>query len=93
MVISSASDKTAIYSLQINSAAPDAVSWVHKLKAQVSPHSSGYEFYNYFDCNTYKEDMWEAYFGPNAARLKEVKARYDPNNRLDYMGCGVRPPV
>ena len=68
------------------------MSWVQQLKALVSPHSSGYEYYNYFDCDTYKADIWEAYFGANAAKLREVKAKYDPNNRLNSMKCGELPP-
>ena len=74
--------------LQINSVAPDAVSWVQQLKAQVSAYSSGLEYYNYFDCNTYKGDLWDAYFGPNAAKLRQVKAKYDPHNRISSMRCG-----
>ena len=42
------------------------------------------EFYNHFHC---VKDPWRTYFGPQAARLQEIKKMFDPNNRLGGLQC------
>jgi hypothetical protein len=42
------------------------------------------ELYNYFHCVA---DPWKTYFGPHAARLQQIKKKYDPENRMGGLYC------
>jgi len=56
--------------------------WVRDTQALLAPHASGFAFQNYIDPEL---TGWEqAYFGANLARLKAIKARYDPSGRFAF---------
>ena len=59
--------------------APD---WVERAYAITHPHGTGGAYVNFPD--PYLEDALTAYHGPNLARLREVKATYDPGNRFRF---------
>lgn len=42
------------------------------------------ELYNYFHC---VKDPWRTFFGPHAARLQQIKSKYDPENRMGGLYC------
>jgi FAD/FMN-containing dehydrogenase len=52
--------------------------WGERLWAAVEPYRSGSSYLAYID--TELEGWEEAYYGANLARLREVKARYDPDD-------------
>jgi hypothetical protein len=63
------------------------MTWVNKVKAAVTPFASGYEYFNYIDCSTFKPNRWEAFFRSNAPRLRAVQAKYDPSDRFNAIDC------
>jgi FAD/FMN-containing dehydrogenase len=52
--------------------------WVERAYAITHPHGTGGAYVNFPD--PYMENAATAYYGPNLARLREIKARYDPEN-------------
>ena len=52
--------------------------WVNNTRDQLAPFSSGFAYQNYIDPS--QPDWLNAYYGENLARLKQVKAKYDPDN-------------
>ena len=59
--------------------APD---WAERAYAITHPHGTGGAYVNFPD--PYLEDALTAYHGPNLARLREVKAKYDPGTRFRF---------
>lgn len=56
--------------------------WTREIHAVMCPYASGFAFQNYIDPEL--ADWERAYYGPNAARLRAVKRRYDPRGRLGF---------
>jgi FAD/FMN-containing dehydrogenase len=56
--------------------------WVEHAYAITHPHGTGGAYVNFPD--PYLEDGLTAYHGSNLARLREIKARYDPENRFRF---------
>lgn len=54
------------------------IAWARAMWDAMLPHSSGGAFLNFLDNEP--ADVIRAAFGPNYARLAEVKAKYDPTN-------------
>jgi FAD/FMN-containing dehydrogenase len=73
-------------------AAPTVVdatrSWLRDLYAAARPLIGRGAYVNYADPDL--DDWSEAYFGPNYARLQQVKAKYDPDRVFDFPQA-VRP--
>jgi hypothetical protein len=59
------------------SAAPASIAWVRDLRAAMAPYTTG-AYVNYIDADV--TDWATAYYGANLARLKQVKAEYDPDD-------------
>jgi FAD/FMN-containing dehydrogenase len=57
-------------------------SWVHRSWAGVHHHASGRVYPNFPD--PHLDDPLTAYHGENLARLKEIKAHYDPTGLLHF---------
>jgi len=55
------------------------VAWTRETFEALAPHRADGRWLNYFDADEDEEATGAAY-GPNAARLAEVKRRYDPEN-------------
>ena len=55
-----------------------SIEWLDKLGTIASAMGSGRRYQNYPRRGT--ENFLEAYFGQNLERLKEIKAKFDPNN-------------
>jgi hypothetical protein len=63
------------------------VAWVTSARTSVRPFISGQAYQNYIDPTL--EDWAAAYYGANLARLRDVKARYDPD-RVFRFPQGIR---
>jgi hypothetical protein len=75
------------------SAAPAAIvdgttAWVRQLHAAVRPLIGRGAYVNYADADL--PDWEDAYWGANYARLRQVKAKYDPDRLFDFPQA-VRP--
>ncbi|MEV7045634.1 FAD-binding oxidoreductase [Amycolatopsis sp. NPDC051061] len=66
--------------------APDVVranlDWLHALHAETGEFAPDASYVNFTDPDL--EDWRGAYYGPNAARLAEVKRRYDPDRFFSH---------
>lgn len=68
---------------------PDIRAWEEELWATVAPHTTGRSYQNFPDPEL--ADWAAAYYGDNLARLREVKARWDPDDVFTYsQGIPVR---
>lgn len=63
--------------------------WVDAVLGALMPASKGQRFYNHFQCLPATEDPWKSYFGAHADRLRAVKAKYDPQGRINAMYCNA----
>ncbi|WIA15478.1 hypothetical protein OEZ85_002118 [Tetradesmus obliquus] len=68
--------------------AKDAV-WVDAVLEALMPSSKGQRFYNHFQCLEEEQQPWTSYFGDNAAQLLDVKAQYEPQQRINGMSCAA----
>ncbi|WP_158088714.1 FAD-binding oxidoreductase [Thermoactinospora rubra] len=67
--------RQALFSVQYYASGSDR-SWIRGARAAMRPHLGEHAYVNYIDPDI---ASWrEAYYGPNAARLAQVKAAYDP---------------
>lgn len=66
--------------------AADAL-WIDTVLATLMPASQGRRFYNHLECLDESARPWESYFGDNARQLQRVKARYDPDGKINGMNC------
>jgi FAD/FMN-containing dehydrogenase len=59
-----------------DAAALASIAWVRDLRAAMAPYTTG-AYVNYVDADLLD---WESvYYGPNLARLTQIKAQYDPD--------------
>ena len=67
-------------------ASPDVVAagqeWVNRLYARLAPWRTGAEYSNYG--NRELKRWGAAYYGPNLARLRDIKRTYDPTNLFRF---------
>jgi FAD/FMN-containing dehydrogenase len=58
--------------------------WTRETYGSLSPHLAGRRYVNYLDDD--RDDAVRAAYGPNHARLAEIKRTYDPDNvfRLNH---------
>lgn len=56
--------------------------WASRSKAIVHPYANGHVYQNYPDPDL--TDWADAYYGDNLARLRRIKASYDPDNLFDF---------
>jgi len=67
------------------------VKWARDTYTAMSPHFASGRYANYLNADEVGQtDAVSAAFGPNAARLREVKRTYDPDN-LFHLNQNVRP--
>jgi len=59
-----------------------AQSWLNSWYATLRPYVSGEAYQNYID--PYLVDWQQAYYGSNLARLKQVKAKWDPDDFFHF---------
>ncbi|NUW41118.1 FAD-binding oxidoreductase [Nonomuraea rhodomycinica] len=77
--------RAALYSVQYYQEGSDR-SWLRRIHSAMAPHLGDHAYVNYIDPDL--TDWRAAYYGPNAARLAQVKAAYDPS-RLFRLPQGV----
>lgn len=65
------------------------IAWTRDFHDAVAPHSTGGVYANYMDFD--EDERVGAAYGGNFARLRELKAKYDPDN-LFRMNQNIRPP-
>ncbi|MGL4964858.1 MAG: FAD-binding oxidoreductase [Inquilinus sp.] len=76
--------RQSVFNLGINAQWTDPadgdrhIAWARTMWDALQPHSSGGYFLNFLDNEP--ADVVRAAFGPNYARLAELKAKYDPTN-------------
>ena len=58
------------------------LSWFEDTKAALAPHVSGEAYQNYIDAG--RTDWQKAYYGANYARVRTVKAAYDPDRLFRF---------
>jgi FAD/FMN-containing dehydrogenase len=79
--------RAARYSLQYqvdldgSDGAAHAIAWVRGLRSALAAYTNG-AYVNYIDSDI--EDSGAAYYGANLARLRRVKATYDPQNVFHF---------
>ena len=67
------------------------ISWVRETYAAMARHFTAGRYVNYLNTDDIKErESIAAAFGPNGARLREVKRRYDPDN-VFHLNQNIRP--
>jgi FAD/FMN-containing dehydrogenase len=67
------------------------VAWARDVYAAMAPHYAGGRYGNYLNADEVTErDALAAAFGPNAARLREVKRQYDPDN-VFHLNQNIKP--
>jgi FAD/FMN-containing dehydrogenase len=60
----------------------DDVAWLSAMYSRLRPYVSGQAYQNYIDPAL--GDWARAYYGPNLARLRQVKRSWDPDRVLDF---------
>ena len=65
------------------------IAWIRALWAQLEPHSSGSVYMNHMAADD-KPELVRASYGANYARLRAVKAEYDPGN-LFRVNANIAP--
>jgi FAD/FMN-containing dehydrogenase len=60
----------------------DAIAWLRKAHATLRPQIGNGAYVNYIDPDLV--NWQESYWGPNYARLQQVKKRYDPDRVFDF---------
>jgi hypothetical protein len=67
------------------------ISWVRETYTAMARHYTSGRYVNYLNTDDIKERASvAAAFGPNGARLGEVKRRYDPDN-VFHLNQNIRP--
>jgi FAD/FMN-containing dehydrogenase len=66
------------------------VAWARDSFAGMQPYMGTGRYLNYLDASDEKGDAVAAAYGPNYKRLREVKAKYDPDNFF-HMNQNIRP--
>jgi FAD/FMN-containing dehydrogenase len=56
------------------------IAWARDLHRDLQPFSSGGNYLNFPGFVEDREDLLRGAYGPNLARLRRVKAQYDPQN-------------
>jgi len=76
--------RDALYSIQYLAYGPThaGAAWVRSARAGLAPHVSGEAYQNYIDPDL--ADWPRAYYGTNLARLRDTKARLDPDRLFDF---------
>ena len=65
------------------------IAWARKTYDALAPYYSAGRYVNYLGHDE-GQDAVSAAFGPNYARLQQIKAKYDPNNFF-HMNANVQP--
>lgn len=68
------------------------IDWTRRFWADMHAYSSGGLYLNFAGFGEEKDELVRASFGPNYARLVELKGRYDPTN-LFRLNQNIRPPA
>jgi FAD/FMN-containing dehydrogenase len=66
------------------------VAWARESFAAMEPFMGTGRYLNYLDASDEKGDPIAAAYGPNYRRLRELKAKYDPDNFF-HMNQNIRP--
>src|SRR4051794_26573973 len=76
--------RDALYSIQYLAYGPThaGAAWVRSARAALAPHVNGKAYQNYIDPDL--AHFRRAYYGSNLARLRDVKARLDPDGIFDF---------
>jgi len=66
------------------------IAWARGAYAAIRPFGGAHRYMNYLDNDDAGQDALVASYGPNLARLREVKRKYDPDN-LFHLNLNVPP--
>ncbi|HUG46219.1 MAG TPA: BBE domain-containing protein [Sphingomicrobium sp.] len=86
--------RKALYSISMSSGWSDPdkddenIEWARSFYDAVAPHSTGGVYSNYMDFD--EEDRIRSAYGKNFERLRQIKARYDPEN-LFRINQNIKP--
>jgi FAD/FMN-containing dehydrogenase len=73
-------------------ASDENIAWTRETLAALAPYAADRRWIGYLDGDDYAADPGSAAYGPNYARLVEVKNAYDPTN-LFRLNLNVQPTV
>jgi FAD/FMN-containing dehydrogenase len=66
------------------------IRWTREAYADLQPYVGPSRYLNYMDHDDVDDAVLAAVYGPNVARLREVKAKYDPDN-VFHLNLNVKP--
>jgi hypothetical protein len=81
----------AVGQWQEPSATAPNIGWARETYAAMAPHFAGGRYVNYLNADETADGVAaSSAFGPNEARLREVKRKYDPDN-VFHLNQNIKP--
>ncbi len=84
-------DNLVLIGESLDPAQTDAnIAWVREAYARLEPYMASGRYSNYIEDDDTSADPGLAAYGPNYARLQQLKSQYDPDN-LFHRNSNIRP--
>jgi FAD/FMN-containing dehydrogenase len=66
------------------------MAWAREAYSSIQPYVGPARYLNYLDQDDATDAATAAVYGPNLARLRELKRKYDPDN-VFHLNVNIRP--